>query len=62
MGSGLRNTNNALSFDNHRTTIVKRGKVNLSQHEKINHSISNDPLVSSISKDTHNTSTNFEKG
>ena len=37
----MRNVN-TLSFDNPRSAIVKRGKVNLSQHEKINQSISND--------------------
>lgn len=61
--TGQRNNTNTLSFDNPRTTIVKRGKVNLSQHEKINHSISNEPLgQNSISKDLHNISSSFEKG
>lgn len=57
--SGLRSNVNTMSFDNPRNAIVKRGKVNLSQHEKIT-----DPFGSShmLSKDPHNVSNSFEKG
>lgn len=36
LSSGLKGSINTLSFDNQRSAVVKRGKVNLSQHEKIN--------------------------
>lgn len=57
-----------MSFENPKTssTLVKRGKVNLSQHEKIcvNGSLNNMNEISlsnSLSKDVHNNSTSFEK-
>lgn len=50
---GLKGSINTLSFDNPRSTIVKRGKVNLSQHEKINLNSSQDTLPTTS---LHNTS------
>ncbi|CDW84010.1 protein phosphatase 2c containing protein [Stylonychia lemnae] len=42
-------------------SIVKRGKVNLSQHEKMNSSGTNENLSNSLCKDLHNNSTSYDK-
>lgn len=54
--------NQTISFDNPKAgAFVKRGKVNLSQHEKMNSSGTNDNLSNSLCKDLHNNSTSYDK-
>lgn len=51
-----------MSFDNPRNAIVKRGKVNLSQHEKITDPFGSAPHSALLKDSHHNVSTSFEKG